>query len=214
MLASVIIEYSVKSLNKVFDYIVPDNMKDIIRVGHKVMIPFASKEVEGFVLKIHNSKAKDLEYKSIIRICDSDFYLNKELLELGKYMSNSLLCNLISCYQVMLPKALKAKQGNVINKKFDTFYYLGDVDITITIGIGNEPMTVHVDVDGTFTTSPILINSTTDYNITAVYDGNNTYVGDDDKKDIEVKIRPIPTVLTITSAEVSINETRKRKKEF
>ena len=126
MLASVIIEYSVKSLNKVFDYMIPDNLVDIIRVGHKVMIPFASKEVEGFVLKIHNSKDNDLEYKSIIRICDSDFYLNKELLELGKYMSNSLLCNLISCYQVMLPKALKASIKTNINKKFDTYVCLND----------------------------------------------------------------------------------------
>ena len=130
MLASVIIEYSVKSLNKVFDYMIPDNLVDIIRVGHKVMIPFASKEVEGFVLKIHNSKDNDLEYKSIIRICDSDFYLNKELLELGKYMSNSLMCNLISCYQVMLPKALKASIKTNINKKYDTYVKLNDsIDI-------------------------------------------------------------------------------------
>ena len=130
MLASVIIEYSVKSLNKVFDYMIPDDMIDIIRVGHKVMIPFASKEVEGFVLKIHNSKDKDLEYKSIIRICDSDFYLNEELLNLGKYMSNSLLCNLISCYQVMLPKALKASIKTNINKKYETYVKLNDsVDI-------------------------------------------------------------------------------------
>ena len=38
-------------------------------------------------------------------------------------MQKNTLSTLISCYQVMLPKALKAKQGNVINKKFDTFYY-------------------------------------------------------------------------------------------
>ena len=124
MLASVIIEYSVKSLNKVFDYIVPDNMKDIIRVGHKVMIPFASKEVEGFVLNIHNNKDSNLEYKSITKICDSDFYLNSELLNLGKYMSNSLMCNLISCYQVMLPKALKASSKTNINKKYETYVTL------------------------------------------------------------------------------------------
>ena len=36
MLASVLIQYSVKSLNKVFDYIVPDELSNIIRVGHKV----------------------------------------------------------------------------------------------------------------------------------------------------------------------------------
>ena len=120
MLASVIIEYSVKSLNKVFDYKIPDIIIDTIRVGHKVIVPFASKEVEGFVLKIHNNIDKSIDYKCIKRICDSDFYLNNELLNLGKYMSNSLLCNLISCYQVMLPKALKASAKTNINKKYDT----------------------------------------------------------------------------------------------
>ena len=130
MLASVIIEYSVKSLNKVFDYIIPDNLSNIIKVGHKVIVPFASHEVEGFVLKIHDNIDKSLEYKSIIKIQDSDFYLNDELLKLGKYMSNSLLCNLISCYQVMLPKALKASINTNINKKYEIKVSLNkDVDL-------------------------------------------------------------------------------------
>ena len=120
MLASVIIEYSVKSLNKVFDYIVPIELKDIIKVGHKVIVPFGKVEVEGFVLKLHNNKDNSLEYRSIIRIQESDFYLNEELLKLGKYMSDFLLCNLISCYQVMLPKALKASLKTNINRKYIT----------------------------------------------------------------------------------------------
>lgn len=120
MLASVIIEYSVKSLNKVFDYIVPVELKDIIKVGHKVIVPFGKVEVEGFVLKLHNNKDNSLEYRSIIRIQESDFYLNEELLKLGKYMSDFLLCNLISCYQVMLPKALKASLKTNINRKYIT----------------------------------------------------------------------------------------------
>ena len=119
MLASIIIEYSVKSLNKVFDYKIPDNLSNIIKVGHKVIVPFASKEVEGFVLNIHSNIDNKLEYRSIIKIVDNDFYLNDELLKLGKYMSNSLLCNLISCYQVMLPKALKASIKTNINKKYE-----------------------------------------------------------------------------------------------
>ncbi len=120
MLASVLIQYSVKSLNKVFDYIIPEELCNIIKVGHKVKVPFASKEVEGFVLKIHNNKTDNMEYKSIIEIQDSDFYLNDELLKLGEYMSNTLLCNLISCYQAMLPKALKASIKTNINKKIET----------------------------------------------------------------------------------------------
>ena len=130
MLASVIIEYSVKSLNKVFDYIIPEDIKDTIKVGHKVIVPFGKVEVEGFVLKIHNNKDENLEYRSIIRIQESDFYLNEELLKLGKYMSDFLLCNLISCYQVMLPKALKASLKTNINRKYITKVSLNkDVDI-------------------------------------------------------------------------------------
>ena len=130
MLASVIIEYSVKSLNKVFDYIIPEDIKDTIKVGHKVIVPFGKVEVEGFVLKIHNNKDENLEYRSIIRIQESDFYLNEELLKLGKYMSDFLLCNLISCYQVMLPKALKASLKTNINRKYITKVSLNkEVDI-------------------------------------------------------------------------------------
>ncbi len=130
MLASVIIEYSVKSLNKVFDYIIPEEIKNTIKVGHKVIVPFGKVEVEGFVLKIHNNIDNSLEYRSIIRIQESDFYLNEELLKLGKYMSDFLLCNLISCYQVMLPKALKASLKTNINRKYITKVSLNkDVDI-------------------------------------------------------------------------------------
>lgn len=131
MLASVLIQYSVKSLNKVFDYIVPDELKDIIRVGHKVIVSFGNSEVEGFVLKLHNNKEKNVNYKFVIKIQESDFYLNDELLELGKSLSNSLLCNLISCYQVMLPKALKASYKTNINRKYETIISLNketDID--------------------------------------------------------------------------------------
>ena len=98
MLASVIIEYSVKSLNKVFDYKIPEDLKDIIRVGHKVIVPFGKVEVEGFVLKIHNNIDSALEYRSIIKIQESDFYLNEELLKLGRYMSDFFFFFLLSCY--------------------------------------------------------------------------------------------------------------------
>ena len=129
MLASVVIEYSVKSLNKVFDYIVPDYMRSSLKVGHKVIVPFASNKVEGFVLNIHDNYDSSLTFKEIIKILDEEFYLNEELLNVGKYMSETLLCNLISCYQAMLPKALKASIKTNINKKYEVKVILNsDVD--------------------------------------------------------------------------------------
>ena len=131
MISSVLIQYSVKSLNKVFDYLIPDTLKDKIKVGNKVLVPFGKSNVEGFVLKIHNNIEENIDYKEITSIIESDFYLNEELLKLGKYMSDFLLCNLISCYQIMLPKALKASVKTNINRKYETKVYLNkniDVD--------------------------------------------------------------------------------------
>jgi len=129
MLASVLIEYSVKNLNKVFDYKIPSFILNL-KVGHKVIVPFASKKVEGFVLSIHDKVDNSLEYREIISIVEEDFYLNDELLKLGKYMSKTLVCNLISCYQAMLPKALKASLKTNINKKYESIISLNkDIDI-------------------------------------------------------------------------------------
>ena len=137
MLASVLIEYSVKSLNRVFDYLVPKELECDVKVGQKVIVNFGTKEVEGFILKIHDNIDNTLEYKKILKIQEKDFYLNDELLKLGKYMSNSLLCNLISCYQVMLPKALKASVKTNINRKYETYISLNK-EINIEEYINNN----------------------------------------------------------------------------
>ena len=42
MLASVIIEYSAKSLNRVFYYLIPDELVGKLKVGHKVIVHFSS----------------------------------------------------------------------------------------------------------------------------------------------------------------------------
>ena len=127
MVVGVLVELSNKNIDKVFYYKVPDSLKDKIKIGVRVVVPFGRMELEGFILEIKDNSDID-NLKEIIDIKDLDIILNKELLELGKYMHDETLSTLISCYQTMLPKALKAKNGNVINKKYDTYYRLvGDI---------------------------------------------------------------------------------------
>ena len=130
MIAKVLVQISNKNVDKTFDYIIPNNLLDKIKIGIRVVVPFANQTLEGFVLEISNNKDTDLELKEVIDIVDQDVVLNSELLELGKTMKDNLLCTLISCYQAMLPKALKAKHGVNINKKIDTYVVLGDVSDT------------------------------------------------------------------------------------
>lgn len=131
MVASVLIEYNVKSLNRRFDYLVPESLNNIIKIGNKVLVPFGKTKVEGFVLGLSNEIDNSLEYKEIIDIIEKDFYLKEDLINLGVFMSNKTLSNLISCYQIMLPTALKASQkSDAINRKYETYVYLNkDINI-------------------------------------------------------------------------------------
>ncbi len=130
MIASVLIEYSVKSLDKTFDYLVPNSLVNEIKVGQKVLVPFGVKEVEGFVMGFKKEKEDDLEYKYIIDIVEKDFCLNEELIKLGKYVKETTLSTLISAYQSMFPKALKASNKTNIGLKTKSLVYLNnEVDI-------------------------------------------------------------------------------------
>ena len=68
--------------------------------------------------------------KDISNIIDKDIVLTDELLELGKVVQDKTLSTLISCYQVMLPKALKAKVNSNINKKYEYYYKVNDIDLS------------------------------------------------------------------------------------
>lgn len=134
MIIGVLVELSNKNIDKMFDYLVPSHLEKDIKIGVRVEVPFGKQVLDGFVLEIKNKQDESYNLKEIIRVKDTDVILNSELLELGKIIKDKTLSTLISCYQVMLPKALKAKQGSNINKKFTTFYKVDEnklIDVKI-----------------------------------------------------------------------------------
>ena len=124
MYAKVIIEYGAKAVDREFTYIVPNNLVDKIKIGHRVLVPFNNKNIEGFVLDINNKYNDNYELKEIINVCDEKPILNKEMLYLGNEIQKAILCSKISIYQAMLPKALKAKQNTNIGIKTNRYIKL------------------------------------------------------------------------------------------
>lgn len=106
MYADVLVQYGVKSLDHTFTYHIPDELVSELTVGMKVLVPFGSKEINGFVVNISNS-IPEIEVKDIKSIITKELKLNEELMELGKYLSSKTLCTLIAAYQTMLPTSLK-----------------------------------------------------------------------------------------------------------
>ena len=128
MNCEVLVELKNKNIDKTFTYSIPSNLTDLVKVGARVLVPFGKQKLEGFILKINNENNFDYALKDILEIIDSEPVLNKELLNLGKYISKKTLCNLITAYQSMLPTALKAKNGKVVSKKFNTYLIINNFD--------------------------------------------------------------------------------------
>ena len=116
MYCDVLVELSNFNIDKTFTYKIPSNLA--ILVGCRVLVPFSTQKLEGFVLKIKDSVEDDYDIKEIIDVVDSEPILNSELLSLGKKISYDTVSTLISSYQVMLPKALKANHKVVDNIKY------------------------------------------------------------------------------------------------
>ena len=120
MFANVLVEIKSKKVDKTFTYKIPDKLINEVCVGSLVTIPFGKRELEGYVLKILDSC--DIEdIKEIKGLKKNEIVLNEEMIELGYFLQEKTLCSLSCSIQSMLPKALKAKKGVNIKKKYISY---------------------------------------------------------------------------------------------
>lgn len=143
MIVSVLVEISFNKKEKTFDYLVPKNLINDIKIGKRVLIPFGKQKLEGFIIQI--KEKSEYELKEIISILDYEPILTSELLDLGKDIKDDIQCNLISIYQTMLPKGYKAKNKDNINIKYDTYVKIKDKKIALDF-INNSKAKKQVEV--------------------------------------------------------------------
>ena len=113
-IAAVIVDVPAKQTDREFDYRIPDKWKTVIEPGARVIVPFGPRMVQGFVTQLKENSEFD-KLRFIKEPMDLEPVLNKELLQLGDWMTNEAMCYRISALQAMLPAALKAKYEKVIN---------------------------------------------------------------------------------------------------
>lgn len=137
MIAEIIINSNVKSLNRIFDYNIPKNLENIIRIGSIVLIPFGrgSKFEEGYVINI--KEKSDFEVKDIERLVDN--LIPEEKVELANWMARRYFSNISDCIKLMLPPGtttkvfenrVKEKSINVVSLKKD----INEIELDIQNG--------------------------------------------------------------------------------
>lgn len=109
MFAEIIINSNVRNLNRIFDYIVPSELEQNIKIGSRVFVPFGKgvKLEDGFVINL--KEKSEFANKEIAKISENDS-LTEENIFLAKLMARKYFCNISDCIKLMLPPGTGGKQ--------------------------------------------------------------------------------------------------------
>lgn len=124
MVARILIDSSVKGINKVYDYKVPEDKIDEAQVGKRVLVNFGNgrgRKDEGIIVKLQEKPSKEgMRLKYISKILDDTNVVTEEKLSFAKWMSKQYFCNVYDCLKLMFPPGTKAKfKEKNIKKKYE-----------------------------------------------------------------------------------------------
>lgn len=117
--AGVAVENSVYHFDKLFDYIVPQNLTEKALPGSRVTVPFGrgNKTRQGIIMRLNGfSDENSAKLKSLLTVLDQVPVLSKEMLDLAFFMKEHYFCSLYDAVKSMLPVGL--------NYKFNTLFAL------------------------------------------------------------------------------------------
>lgn len=120
MLAKILINTSVNTLNKVYDYLVPEELENEVEIGKRVQISFGRGKnlEEGIIVKLEEKyDPPKYKLKSIESVLDDVSYVDEKRLKLAKYIAYVYFCNVYDALKLMLPPGTKSKNSS---KSLDT----------------------------------------------------------------------------------------------
>ena len=138
MIAEIIINSNVKNLNRIFDYNIPYELQDKVKIGARVFVKFGNikKLEEGFVVGIKENS--EYKLKDIEKVEDND-YIGEEEVKLAKWMANRYFCNISDCIKLMLPPGTTSKIiTNRVKEKTSNYVSLIKEDYEIEEDINSK----------------------------------------------------------------------------
>lgn len=123
----VIVDISHSSLDRVFQYAVPNHLLNNIKIGMSVNIPFGkgNKIINGYIIRLTNKPNYDKDkIKEIESIATNNITIESHLINLAVWMKERYACTIISALKTLIPLNKK------INKKTEKIISL-NVDIEV-----------------------------------------------------------------------------------
>ena len=113
---------------KTFSYLIPDDMKEKIKVGQAVSIPFGRRKenLKAYVVGFSNYLEESVKAKEIASILESEPLFSLEYLKLLEWVSNYYFCDIQTVLKTALPQKFfeknvkKYRTPKIKNKIYDS----------------------------------------------------------------------------------------------
>ncbi|MBQ8058085.1 MAG: primosomal protein N' [Ruminococcus sp.] len=131
LIAGIAVDNTVYHFDKMFDYIVPENLAADIKAGCRVLIPFGrgNKKRQGIVMYLKNDKNADIsKLKEVHSLLDIEPVLNDEMLQMAQFMKAHCFCTYYDAVKAMLPAGINYKITTEYSVKKPLEFELFDLD--------------------------------------------------------------------------------------
>ncbi|HEX2937785.1 MAG TPA: primosomal protein N' [Ruminiclostridium sp.] len=104
--AKVAVEGTAYHFDKQYSYMIPDDMKDGVKAGSRVVVPFGAgnKRRRGIVLAVESGE--DISLKPLLALMDETPLISREMLALSAWIKEHTYCTLYEALRLMLPAGL------------------------------------------------------------------------------------------------------------
>jgi primosomal protein N' (replication factor Y) len=101
-------------LRSLFTYSIPDHLREIVRPGTRVQVPFRKKSLIGVVIDLTVTAPQDTKIRDISKSIDHTPALTPKLIELGQWIANYYLAPVGEVFRAMLPPPTEIRTQRLI----------------------------------------------------------------------------------------------------
>lgn len=111
--ADVIVDISIDSLDKSYQYRIPDGWEEKVTAGMPVMIPFGrgNRQIKGYIVGLtHEPKVEESKIKCVTQLISKGITASEQLLELAYWMKDRYGSTMNEAIKTVLPVKRKIKE--------------------------------------------------------------------------------------------------------
>ena len=103
-MAFVAVEAAAYGFDKLFSYLIPEQLLPAVRRGCRVIVPFgrANKRVQGLVFAVQQISSRE-KLKSILSVLDEEPVVNEEMFHIISYLQEHTFCTWYEAVRTVLP---------------------------------------------------------------------------------------------------------------